>query len=363
MRKDPEFQSSAIGQKCIRHWDMFQACAVFTDISVVHYLTEGHKYEATHNHRFPDAVLSGASTERMEVCAYGIEIGHLIGDSIAHSQWIPKRIKSDYLPNIPLHPLLETGAEARIIRDHPEIFQQGTKTLDIIADDEAFLNEMQGYILSSSGVVLDVKNETKFFQDVMGSPAGFYSKAFALPGIYEVVGYGYWQLGVALLLVILSVGAFLASRSRFAIIGALLPFIFTILMILVGQMQAIDFLTVLIFWGISLSLSYVFIRRKYSRVIPILWLLFTFVGAILLMSGGLAVVINTADAGFYLQQAVNEQVKISTSSGWPTRYKYDPTGFAALAEADASIIMADIMIVAFLAGFAGFAFWLSRRRR
>jgi hypothetical protein len=363
MKKDPVFQSSQKGQVAMRNWDMFQACAQLPDISTIHYILEGYKYEATHNYRLPDDVLADAEDERMQACAYGMVLGHFIGDSVAHNQWIPGKIEDSSIPNIPLHPLVEAAYEAQIIRDHPEIFEQGRGSLDIIANDDAFLDRMQSYIRSSSGVILDVKSETKFFQDVLGSKDGFYSQMWVLPEMYKAVGYGYWQIGVALFLVIGGVAAFLISRSRTMILISILPFIFTIFMVMIGQMQAADLITVTFFWSISLGLSWVFIRRKYSRIIPLFWLGFVAVGAFLLTFGGLASWVDTSGADFYVEEAIDLQVFTSTSQGWPQRYKYDPTGFARLAEADSKVIFMDAVFIVIIIALIVFLTWLFRWRR
>ena len=362
MKKDPTFQSSSIGQISIQNWDMFQACAIWTDISVIHYLTEGYKYEATHNHRLPDAVLADAEDDRMRACAYGIEIGHLVGDSVAHSQYVPKMIEASSIPNIPIHPLLEAAVEAEIIRDHPQIFSQGQGVLDIVANDEVFLDKMQSYVMSSSGVVLDVEQDTKFFQDILGSQEGFYSRAFVLPEMYKAVGYGYAPLGIALFLVIAGVGLFIVNRSKLATIILSTPFIFTIIMIASAQMQAADLITVTFFWGTALGLTWFLMERKFTRILPILWLGFIGFGAIILTFGGIATFVDTSDADYYMDMAIDNQIDTSTSSGWTTRYKYDPTGFEKISESDSKVIFTDALFIGLFAGVILFLAWFFRWR-
>lgn len=362
MKKDPVFQSSQKGQVAIRNWDYFSACAQFPDISTVHYILEGGKYEATHNYRLPDEILADATDEKMQACAYGMVFGHFIGDSVAHNQWIPGKIEANSIPNIPLHPLVEAAEEAIIIRDHPEIFEIGKRSLDIIADDDEFLSKMQSYITSSSGVVLDVKSETKFFQSVLGSPNGFYSQMWILPAAYAPVGYGYWQLGVALFLIIAGVAAFVISRERPAIILSILPFIYTFIMIAAGQMQLVDIITVAFFWATSLLLSWFLLKRKYSRAVPMIWLGFILVGAFLLTFGGLGAWVDTSGADRYIQESVDLQVTTATAQGWPQRYKYDPTGFARLAEADARIFLPAMLFGSAFIGIIIFLWWFFRWR-
>jgi hypothetical protein len=372
LKKEPAFQATEIGQKSIRHWDMFQACALISDISTVHYVLETYKYEATHNHNQPDAILAdvGGSDERMEVCVYGIEIGHFVGDSIVHNQWIPKVIEQSSIPNIPIHPLTEAALEAKIIRDHPEIFEQGRGALDVVANDDAFLEKFQGYIRTSTGCgpqsnqeCLDVKSTTKFFQDVLGSEDGFYSNMWTIPEMYKAVGYGYWSLGIALFLVIGGVAAFLISRARPAIIISILPFIFSVLMIFAGFMQPVDLITVSFFWITSLLLSWFFIRRKYSRILPLFWLGFIAVGAFLLTFGGLAGWVNISDADYYIQETINQQVITSQADGWPQRYKFDPTGFERIAVADAKVIFTDVLFISGIAALLLFLTWFFKWRK
>ena len=241
-------------------------------------------------------MLATAKDDCERAYAYGIG-AHEIQDSISHNYYVPDHLTSALfgigIPNMIEHPLLEAAVEAKIMRDSPQTYAEMSRSLDILYTSRPeLIQKTQDAILSSSGQVLDVKGLTSFLKEVIASPDGFYTKYFALPGLYQTFAEGNLYVGIVFLMI--GGGLFFLNYLR-------------------------------------MKKNKKWFSLAYLPILFILYLgyLFTF--------GGLAGTTNTSDANKYLQMSVDRTVDVFQPNGWNTRYQYDPTGFTALAQRDSQI--------------------------
>lgn len=285
MKKEFEFQSSPFKDTITNNEQYFLAGALVPDITVIYYYTKGGEYPATHNWAFVDCFTKKVSNQRELAFAYGMALGHLIPDSIAHNQYVPDKIRNMYIPNLPLHPLVEAQFEALILRDHPEIFQKTRTLLNPILRDEQLLDKLQECI--SLDYELDVRSHLEFLNEAIGDPDGFYTKQFHLPQIYESFAFGNPWIAVVC----------------FAIAFALFY---------VGNRFDI--------WVV---------KWLFAAVLLAVGLFFLF--------GGIAAITSVQDLNYWVELTADESAKVSNQD-WDNRFSYDPTGFSTLEQADNQIM-------------------------
>ena len=302
----PELPDSSIKQTIVNNRAYYDACFVAVDTTVLYYYTSASTYEATHSWSFCDALMKTAETDQQKACAYGC-VAHLIQDSVSHNLFVPKQIRSLYIPNFPLHPLAEARFEAHIIKDYPIEYTKIQRVLKPLLQDEVMLDKFQQAV--STQTVLDVREHLKLFNSVLGDPGGFYSQYYFIGGFWKGMAYGDSTTGI----------------------------IFLVLA------------------GVTFALGYRF-NRRLLKYIPTI--LFTLIG-VFLMVGGISGLTTSSDFNYYMQIAIDRSQQVFTPQGWSTRYRFDPTGFTALNEASQSIMWVWVLIGII---FVGLIVWYVWRR-
>ena len=152
-------QESKIIQDCENYKDAFLLGSISPDLSVIFYYSEGgQNYKLTHNHNFANEVMQEAVTPD-EVCfAYGITAHHL-PDSISHNMAVPKAIKSTFMSNWILHPLLEAKYDAYQLKNTEGLRNQTEHMMDALygPKGDRYAEMIQNAL--GDNVNIDVKNE------------------------------------------------------------------------------------------------------------------------------------------------------------------------------------------------------------
>lgn len=291
--------------------EYYDACFIATDIVVWYYYTHFSKYEATHSWSFQEEFMKLASNDKELACGYGIA-AHLIQDSISHNHFVPNKIRSHSVPNLPLHPIVEAGIEAHVLKNHPEVFERYRKALEVLLNDKQLLQKFD-YAISKRGVV-NTEELIRTLNDVMGNPNGFYSKYFMLPDIYYSFAKGNIYVSIFFMLV------------------SVLILYFKIL-----KEKKYYYLVIL---GFALFLSYFF------------------------FIGGLSALTNYQDAERYLKDSKELTKYILSESGWGSRYKYDPTGYGEIQQADKDIMLSYTLTIAIvIVLLISFIYFTRKRKR
>ncbi|MGC9309939.1 MAG: zinc dependent phospholipase C family protein [Candidatus Nanoarchaeia archaeon] len=159
--------------------EAFRAGSIVPDITVIYYFTEGGKnYKATHNWNFQQELLSQANTEDEKCFAYGVA-AHLLEDSIAHTDNIPKKIESTRVPNWILHPLLEKKYDSELALKRPEIVNQSIHMMDALVygdKRDRYIQMIQNTLGENTDI--DVKMNVDRLAAFTGS---FYKEGFRPP--------------------------------------------------------------------------------------------------------------------------------------------------------------------------------------
>jgi hypothetical protein len=273
------------------------------------------KYEATHSWSFQKEFMKLAETDCEIAFGYGIA-AHLIQDSVAHNYYVPERIQRYFGPNVPFHPIYELRPEAHIIKAFPNEYTRVQHALNPLMNDEQLMNKLQQAV-SKVGQV-NVEEEVKRFNDVLGNPDGFYTKAFGIPDIYKSFAYGNRTYGVVLMVFGLIVFA-MNFKTRGRVKNVFLQVILTVLMVL-------SFFCILF--------------------------------GLLFLAGGVAGITTNDDFDYYMDMAIDRSVQIFQDSGWESRTDYDPTGFYTLGIADSKVmgvwIFAGIVVIGLLSFYVYF---------
>lgn len=173
-----EGQENDIVRECLDggiNEEAFRAGLVIPDITVVYYFSEGGKnYKATHNWNFQQELMAQALTDDEKCFAYGVA-AHLIQDSIAHTDAIPKKIEKIRVPNWISHPLLEKKYDSELVLEHPELMDETRNMLNAMYGNKG--NKYISMIEASLGenVQINVKEEVDNLAFALDS---FYDDAF-----------------------------------------------------------------------------------------------------------------------------------------------------------------------------------------
>lgn len=184
---NPALANSPIAQLIKSNRGCFDSGFASTDMTIIYYYTNGgQNYLATHTWAYSDKMMSLASNDCEKAFAYGIE-AHLIADSISHNYMVPHAITSfPYLPNTPIHMVTEGAYEGYIMSQSPECYYQVQHSLDTLQNDPQLMTKVQQAV-DSDGGNFNVSQEVGVLANALGSPDGFYSKLFNIPGIYSIV--------------------------------------------------------------------------------------------------------------------------------------------------------------------------------
>jgi len=282
-----QLPSSPIKDIITNNRQCFDAGFISVDVTVFYYFSSGmrSKYEATHSGSFCDELMRLSETDCQRAFAYGCW-AHLIQDSVSHNEYVYERIKTYFAPNFPFHPIFELTPEAHIIKTHGESYTRLQYSLKPLLNDPILMNKFQQAV--SKLTVINVKDEVKRFDEVIGDPEGFYTRAFGIPDVYKTFAYGNRTYGLIFLV------------SGIGLVG--------------------------------LSLKY---KKRFFLILPIIFLILP--GGFFLI-GGIAGITSNADFDEYMNKCIDRSISVFQSSGWVTRYNYDPTGFAKLEEASSSVM-------------------------
>lgn len=292
LRETSQFQASPYYYTITRNENYYIAGSLVNDMTVMYYYSSGQQYPATHNWQFYQCFLNKATTQQEIALAYGMAMGHLLPDYVAHNFYVPSKIKNFYIPNFPLHPIVEAQFEAVILNrinngDYPDIYSsQVRNALAIIKDDDVILGKLQSCM--SPQLSVDVKTQVNLLSDFLGDPDGFYTKAFVLPNVYNSFAFGN------------------------PIVAAVL---------------------------FALAVVFFYLGRRYDIWI-VKWM-FTGVAigaGVFFLIGGLAAVTSEQEFDYWANRVVTEVNQHSDNLNINELKVLDPTGFASLKQADASVV-------------------------
>jgi len=154
----------------------FRAGLMIPDITVMYYYSEGGKnYKATHNWLFQQELMNEATTEDERCFAYGVA-SHLIQDSIAHTDAVPKKIENTRIPNWLLHPLLEKKYDSELVNEHPELMDETNTMLSAMYGNKGdrYVQMIENTL--GDNININVQKEVDNLAHAIGS---FYDDAFA----------------------------------------------------------------------------------------------------------------------------------------------------------------------------------------
>ena len=304
---------SDISRIITQNKDYFYGCTMLPDISIFYYFSSGgRKYKATHNWAFEKAFIEQARTDKELACAYGI-ISHMVADSTSHNYFVPHQIKTYKLPNAIIHAPSELLYDSAYVKRHPEDLENIRKGMDTVAADDDIMTKAQNVILSSSGVQLDVRKNFALLRSSMTTGTSFFSKGWKIPDYYYALSVGSWKGGLFFLILGL---AFLFARL---------------------------------------------FKVKFFSWMPIpISILFMLLGVLLLIGGFSTFITPNMGAGKqYVDLAKHRITSVFQAQNYDQKFKWDPTGWAALHEADHSIQGWIILEVLGLMGLGGlFLFYI-----
>ncbi len=281
---NPSIQNSYIVQEIIANRGVFDACYMVTDATIIHYYLDYSRYDATHAPSFADCVVNKNPNDvKLRVCSYGI-YAHLIADSVSHQNFVPNRIRATNIPNWIIHPISEGIVETHIWDESNIAYERAKDSLQAYYSDPELQQVLQSCYSPNGNI--NLKTDVDALNDALGNPDGFYTKLFGLPGIYEGVAFGDWTMGLIALLI-----------------------------------------------GIVLLVVLIKVKNA-ARYITIPFIIFFFLGAYIMLGGGLKSMTSNVNADYWIQQTIIRLSDIFEPSKWSQRYNYEPTGDAELRRAD-----------------------------
>jgi len=130
----------------------------------------------------------------------------------------------------------------------------------------------------------DLDSDVSILREALGSPGGFFERAFRLPDIYKSFAYGSFEGGIIALL-------------------------------------------------ISLLFFISFFKIKNTKIFIVFGLFFTLI-SIIFFIGGVSSFTSTKEADVWLRMSVERMVYLFQDQHWNERYVYEPTGFAQIQQAE-----------------------------
>jgi len=294
---DSRLASSPIAQLSNQYRNFFDSGYMITDVSILYYSQTG-PYPAEHAWNFQTCIMSGDNgkyqvTPQIQAYSYGVA-AHLIVDSVYHNLLIPQVIKQTYVLNMPIHAIKEGLFETRIEKDHAEAYLRAQLALNTYFSDTT-LQQLTQDCASKTGY-FNVYDTAVLLNNALGSPNSYLTKIFKLPYIYQGISVGDIQGGLIALF-----------------IGVIFALIF-------WKGREIDNIIIKI-------LSYILL------VFAVIFLL----GAFIFLTGGITTWIPSNDVYQWSQLAEDKLVYYFTPEHWSERTALDPTGFAAINQAETTI--------------------------
>jgi hypothetical protein len=303
---------NSIGVIVTQYRNYFDTGYMVTDATIVDYLAP--PYAATHAWNFQDCVMSEASGRPQYVAlAYGIA-AHEIADTVSHNNFVPMKIRTNFfrLPNIPEHLIAEGAIDGYLLKYHPEDYERAKTSLNTYYNDPEVQRILQKCV--SINYNFDLKSRVDKLNNALQDPSGFFTTAFKLPGFYENLAFG---------------------NKLYGAISFMIGGLFIVLMIFVKN--PIKFIAIP-FTILALIIGYWF------------WV-------------GVANIADIQDAQYWLQQTVITEKYYFTPQHWSERKSGDPTGYAAINQANQEVYKFWYIVGGIIVVVIGFVVFLKIKRR